>query len=143
MSKLPDTIAWTESSLTLLEQTDKSSVKSVAVTIGKAAEVKETKEAAMVAVTDLAKWAKGEKALFVEPYLITLFPTIMALCADKQRPVQIKAEEAGAAMVRRRTRRPSFSRLGATPAPPLTRSPPSPCEIPALIAPYNLGPYYA
>ena len=54
----------------------------------------------MIATTDLAVWSKEEKALWVEPYLITLFPTIMALTADKLRPVQIKAEAAGKALVR-------------------------------------------
>ena len=54
----------------------------------------------MIATADLAVWSKEEKALWVEPYLITLFPTIMALTADKLRPVQIKAEAAGKALVR-------------------------------------------
>jgi len=99
MSKLPTSLPWSESAKTLLEQTDKESAKAVATAIAKAAEVKETKEAAMQATVDLAIWAKAEKALWVESYLITLFPTIMALCADKQRPVQIIAEKAGATMM--------------------------------------------
>ena len=103
MSKLPDDLAWSDASKTLLEQTDKASVKAVTTAIGKAAEAKDTKEAAMSAVIDLAKWAKENKALWVESYLITLFPTVMALIADKQKPVQIKAEEAGTAMVRQWT----------------------------------------
>ena len=100
MSKLPDDLAWSESAKALLEETDKESAKAVATTIGKAAEVKDTKESAMAAVVDLATWSKENKALWVEPYLVTLFPQIMALCADKQKPVQIAAEKAGAAMVR-------------------------------------------
>ena len=100
MSKLPDTVKWSEEALKILEQTDKESAKAVVTAISKAAEVKDTKEAAMIATTDLAVWSKEEKALWVEPYLITLFPTIMALTADKLRPVQIKAEAAGKALVR-------------------------------------------
>merc|ERR1719230_696821 len=53
----------------------------------------------MQCVIDLAKWSKEAKAQWVESYLIPLFPTVMALIADKQKPVQIKAEEAGAAMM--------------------------------------------
>ena len=100
MSKLPDTVKWSEEALKILEQTDKESAKAVVTAISKAAEVKDTKEAAMMATADLAVWSKEEKALWVEPYLITLFPTIMALTADKLRPVQIKAEAAGKALVR-------------------------------------------
>ena len=100
MSKLPDTVKWSEEALKILEQTDKESAKAVVTAISKAAEVKDTKEAAMIATADLAVWSKEEKALWVEPYLITLFPTIMALTADKLRPVQIKAEAAGKALVR-------------------------------------------
>ena len=54
MSKLPTDIPWSEASLKLLEQTDKESVKAVVTAIGKAAEVKDTKEAAMIATADLA-----------------------------------------------------------------------------------------
>jgi len=99
MSKLPDTVAWSEASAKILEQTDKASAKAVVTAISKAAENKDDKVAAMEAVIDLAKWAKENSALWVEPYLITLFPNIMALCADKQRPVQIKADAAGAALM--------------------------------------------
>merc|ERR1719201_342448 len=53
----------------------------------------------MEAIIDLASWGKENSALWIEPYLITLFPTIMALVADKQRPVQLKADEAGAALM--------------------------------------------
>ena len=100
MSKLPDDLAWSDMAKSILEQTDKESCKAVTVSISKAAEVKDTKEAAMAAVIDLAKWAKTSSARWVEPYLITLFPTIMSLCADKQKNVQVKADEAGATMVR-------------------------------------------
>jgi len=99
MSKLPTDLPWSEESLKLLEQTDKESVKAVCIAIGKAADAKDSKEAAMQCITDLATWAKGAGVLWAESYLITLFPTIMALCADKQRPVQIKADAAGAAMM--------------------------------------------
>jgi len=99
MSKLPDDLAWSETSVTLLAETDKTSAKSVAVTISKAAENKDTKEAAMQAITDLATWAKAQGVFWVEPYLVTLFPSICALMADKARPVQIKADAAGAAMM--------------------------------------------
>ena len=99
MSKLPDDLPWSDAAKTLLEQTDKASAKAVATAIAKAAEAKDSKEAAMMTVTDICKWAKAEKKLWVEPYLITLFPSIMALAADKDRKVQIKADEAGAALM--------------------------------------------
>ena len=99
MSKLPDDLAWSEASKTILEQTDKESAKAVVTAIGKACEVKDTKEGAMQCVIDLAKWAKGAEARWAEPYLITLFPNIMALCADKLKPVQLKADEAGATLM--------------------------------------------
>ena len=75
MSKLPDTVKWSEEALKILEQTDKESAKAVVTAISKAAEVKDTKEAAMIATTDLAVWSKEEKALWVEPYLILPLPT--------------------------------------------------------------------
>ena len=53
----------------------------------------------MAATEDLAKCAKKEGVYWVEPYLVTLFPCIMALSADKQRPVQNAADKAGAAMM--------------------------------------------
>ena len=98
MSKLPTDI-WSEEAKAILEQTDKESAKAVVTAIGKAAEVKDTKVAACAAICDLATWGKDSSMLWVEPYLMTLFPTVMALAADKQRPVQLKAEEAGAAMM--------------------------------------------
>ena len=99
MSKLPDDLPWSDVAKTLLDQTDKKSANAVATAIQKAAEAKDTKEAAMQTATDLAKWSKANGKLWVEPYLITLFPSIMALAADKDRKVQIKAQEAGAAMM--------------------------------------------
>jgi len=99
MSKLPEDLPWAEASIKLLEQTDKTSAKAVVTAIEKAAEAKDTKESAMQATLDICKWAKEAKAVWVESYWITLFPTVMALVADKQKPVQIKAEEAGAAMM--------------------------------------------
>jgi len=53
----------------------------------------------MEAVTDLAKWSSKEGVYWPESFLMTLFETVMALVADKDRAVQIKAEEAGAAMM--------------------------------------------
>ena len=84
MSKLPDDLAWCEAAKTLLDQTDKASAKAVVTAIAKAADAKDTKEAAMNATEDLAKWAKSAGVYWVEPYLVTLFPCIMALSADKQ-----------------------------------------------------------
>ena len=57
-SKLPDDLKWTESAAALLAETDKTSAKSVCITVKKAAEAKETKEAAMEAITCVCKWAK-------------------------------------------------------------------------------------
>ena len=99
MSKLPDDLPWSDVAKTLLDQTDKKSANAVATAIQKAAEAKDSKEAAMQTATDLANWSKANGKLWVEPYLITLFPSIMALAADKDRKVQIKAQEAGAAMM--------------------------------------------
>ena len=98
MSKLPTDLPWAEASKTLLAETDKESVKAVCTAIGKACENKDTKEAAMQAVVDLATWAKENSILWTEPYLVTL-PQIMALAADKARPAQIKADTAGAQMM--------------------------------------------
>eukprot|EP00966_Prymnesium_polylepis_P174381 4034824-Prymnesium_polylepis.1 len=95
MSKLPEDIKWSEEAAPLLEETDKTSCKAVCTALRKAAEVKATKAGAMAAVIDLAKWAKETENLWVESFLITLFPTIMALCADKEKSVQVKADEAG------------------------------------------------
>merc|ERR1719487_1146700 len=58
-----------------------------------------TKEAAMEVTKDLAVWAKEKGVFWVEPYLVTVFPTVMALCADKAKPVQVKAQEAGEAIM--------------------------------------------
>ena len=49
MSKLPDSLTWSEAAASILNETDKTSCKAVITTIGKAAEAKETKEAAMAA----------------------------------------------------------------------------------------------
>jgi len=98
-SKLPDDLKWSAEASTILAQTDKTSAKAVCITIGKAAQEKDTKVASMQAVVDLCMWAKEAGIYWAEPYLITLFPTVMALCADKARPVQIKADEAGVAMM--------------------------------------------
>merc|ERR1719387_991366 len=53
----------------------------------------------MAAVIDLCNWSVKEKALWVEPYTITTFDNVMALVADKARPLQIKAQEAGDALM--------------------------------------------
>ena len=86
MSKLSTELAWSDEAKAILEQTDKESAKAVCVSIGKAAEVKDTKVNAMKAIQDLA--AYGKENMWVEPYLITLFPTIMAACADKLHNLQ-------------------------------------------------------
>ena len=99
MSKLPADIAWSEEAKPILDQTDKTSAKAVATALRKAAEVKATKAAAMAGVKDWAKWAKETSNLWCESFLMTLFPTVMALCADKDRPVQLKADEAGLALM--------------------------------------------
>jgi len=99
MSKLPTDLPWSAEAAALLEQTDKTSAKAVTTTLRKAAEAKDTKVGAMAGFTDLAKWAKENNQLWVESYLMTLFPTVMALAADKDRKVQIKAEEAGDALM--------------------------------------------
>jgi len=98
-SKLPADLAWSEPAASVLAETDKTSAKAVCICINKAAEDKATKEAAMSAITDLAAWAKETGVFWVEPYMVTVLPTIFALVADKQKPVQIKAEEAGAALM--------------------------------------------
>ena len=99
--KLPDAdeFPWSAESATLLEETDKTSIKAVVTTIKKKCDDKACKEACMQAVTDLASWAKEQKVLWLEPYLITVFEQIMALVSDKQRPVQLKAEAAGTALM--------------------------------------------
>eukprot|EP00308_Calcidiscus_leptoporus_P000321 CAMPEP_0119368228 /NCGR_PEP_ID=MMETSP1334-20130426/14891_1 /TAXON_ID=127549 /ORGANISM="Calcidiscus leptoporus, Strain RCC1130" /LENGTH=1040 /DNA_ID=CAMNT_0007384829 /DNA_START=62 /DNA_END=3184 /DNA_ORIENTATION=- len=99
MSKLPDDLPWTEEAASILQQTDKTSVKAVCTTIKQAAGEKATKEAAMAAVRDLANWSKEVGVFWPEPYLITTFEQVMALVADKAKPVQLKAEEAGAALM--------------------------------------------
>ena len=78
--KLPDAdeFPWSAESATLLEETDKTSIKAVVTTIKKKCDDKACKEACMQAVTDLASWAKEQKVLWLEPYLITVFEQIMA-----------------------------------------------------------------
>ena len=100
MSKLPEDLAWSAESAELLSQTDKTSCKAVVTTLLKAAEVKATKAVCMTAMLELATWATENKAVWVESYLVTLFPAMMALVADKDRKVQIEAEKAGAAMMK-------------------------------------------
>ena len=92
-SKLPDDLKWSPEAVTLLAETEKKSVKSVCITINKAAQEKDSKVASMIAVIDLATWAKEAGVFWPEPYLVTVMPTVLALCADKQRDVQVKAEE--------------------------------------------------
>jgi len=53
----------------------------------------------MSAVIDIATWSKKEGVYWPESFLMGLFETVMALVADKDRKVQVKAEEAGAAMM--------------------------------------------
>jgi hypothetical protein len=99
MSKLSIDIKWSAEAIPLLEQTDKSSAKSVCTTLRKAAESKDTKLGSMAAFIDLATWAKENSQLWVESFLMTMFPTVMALSADKDRKVQLKADQAGAALM--------------------------------------------
>ena len=92
-SKLPEDLKWSEAAVTLLAETEKKSVKSVCITINKACAEKDKKVAAMAAVVDLATWAKETNVFWPEPYLVTVMPNVLALCADKQKDVQVKAEE--------------------------------------------------
>ncbi len=81
MSKLPDDLKWSEEVLALLAETDKTSCKSVCIALGKAAEAKDTKAAAMAGVKELCDWAKEQKVYWTESFVVTLFPTIMAVRA--------------------------------------------------------------
>ena len=92
-SKLPEDLKWSEAAVTLLAETEKKSCKSVCITINKACAEKDKKVAAMSAVVDLATWAKETSVFWPEPYLVTCMPNVLALCADKQKDVQVKAEE--------------------------------------------------
>ena len=92
-SKLPEDLKWSEAAATLLAETEKKSVKAVSTTISKACAEKDKKVSAMAAVVDLATWAKEAGAFWPEPYLVALMPNVLALCADKQKDVQVKAEE--------------------------------------------------
>ena len=92
-SKLPDDLKWCEAAAAFLAETDKTSAKSVCIAVNKSKDDKDKKEAAMATVKDLAVWAKETAVFWPEPYLVTVFPTVLALCADKAKPVQLKAEE--------------------------------------------------
>ena len=92
-SKLPEDLKWSEAAITLLAETEKKSCKSVCITINKACSEKDKKVSAMAAVVDLATWAKEASVFWPEPYLVTCMPNVLALCADKQKDVQLKAEE--------------------------------------------------
>ena len=81
MSKLPDDLKWSEEVLALLAETDKTSCKSVCIAFGKAAEAKDTKAAAMAGVKELCDWAKEQKVYWTESFVVTLFPTFMAVRA--------------------------------------------------------------
>jgi len=98
-SKLPDDVKWSEAAAELLAETDKTSVKAICVTITKNAESKDKKEACMATITDLSKWTKEAAVFWPEAYLVTVFPVVMAMCADKAKPVQIKAQEVRARAV--------------------------------------------
>merc|ERR1719261_2029128 len=98
-SKLPDDLKWCEAAAAFLAETDKTSAKSVCIAVNKSKDDKDKKEAAMATVKDLAVWAKETAVFWPEPYLVTVFPTVLALCADKAKPVQVKAEEAGTAIM--------------------------------------------
>ena len=98
MSTLPS-LAWSDGVESLLAQCDKTSAKAVCAALHAATEGKDTKAVAMAGVKDLAVWLKGSQAYWVEAYLIALFPSVMSLCADKDRAVQAAADEAGAALM--------------------------------------------
>jgi len=98
-SKLPADLAWSAAAVELLAETDKTSAKSVCIAINKSKDDKDKKEASMAAVKDLAVWAKSADAFWPEPYLVTVFPTVLGMCADKAKAVQVKAEEAGTAIM--------------------------------------------
>jgi len=99
MSKLNDTLKFSEAAAPIVAETDVTSCKAVCTALRKAAEVKATKAGAMAGVKDLAEWAKANGAVWCESFLMTLFPTVMALCADKERPVQLAADAAGSALM--------------------------------------------
>ena len=77
---------WSEEVLALLAETDKTSCKSVCIALGKAAEAKDTKAAAMAGVKELCDWAKEQKVYWTESFVVTLFPTILAVRAAAARP---------------------------------------------------------
>ncbi|KAL1506987.1 hypothetical protein AB1Y20_007851 [Prymnesium parvum] len=56
--------------------------------------------AALHGVQQLAEWAEARRAQWLEPYVMAFLPSVLALCADKQRAVQLAAEAAGRAMMR-------------------------------------------
>ena len=99
MTKIPADLEWDPEARQFLAMADCTSAKAVCVAIGRAANEKGTREVAMSAVIDLCTWAKANGILFCEPYLITLFATVMSLSADKDKRVQQRAEEAGVAMM--------------------------------------------
>ena len=98
MTALPD-VAWSDGVDSLLAKCDKTSAKAVCTALHAATEDKDTKAAAMAGIKDLAMWVKGGQAYWVEAYLISLFPSVMSLCADKDRAVQLAADDAGAALM--------------------------------------------
>ena len=130
-SKLPEDLKWSEAAATLLAETEKKSVKAVSTTISKACAEKDKKVSAMAAVVDLATWAKEAGAFWPEPYLVALMPNVLALCADKQKDVQVKAEEVTTASaspayslpIRPGASYPDHSPCIARPALPLTLTP--------------------
>ena len=100
MPTLPN-IAWSEGVPALLPEpaAERTSAEAVCTALHKAAEDKDAKAAAMSGIGDLAAWAKDASAYWIEPYLIPLLPTVLALCADKARAVQLVAEQAGVALM--------------------------------------------
>ena len=128
MSKLPDDLKWSEEVLALLAETDKTSCKSVCIALGKAAEAKDTKAAAMAGVKELCDWAKEQKVYWTESFVVTLFPTIMAVRAAAA-PVRAPA-------ARRRRPRPVQGVPGlrkpashpSAPSPPRSSSPTRPAR---------------
>ena len=128
MSKLPDDLKWSEEVLALLAETDKTSCKSVCIALGKAAEAKDTKAAAMAGVKELCDWAKEQKVYWTESFVVTLFPTIMAVRAAAAALPRARRPPS-AAPSRPRSARPSKTRFSPfRPSPPRSSSPTRPAR---------------
>lgn len=90
--------AWSEEAKALLQEAA-TDAKSACEALRAASSRKDDKLAALAGVRDLAAWAEAEGVFWTEPYLVTLLPSVMSLCADKERPVQLAADTTGAALM--------------------------------------------